>query len=278
MNNKTKVIFISGGSVGMGLEAANQLSDLGHIVYVIARRSTKPKNMKNNVIYKSLDVTDDISLRNYIKEINNKNKHSIDILINATALVLAGAVEDLTLEEIKKVMDVNLLGYIRTIQAVLPEMRKKKNGRIINIGSITGLIAYPFQAAYCISKYALEGLTESIAFEIECFGIDVVIIEPGDIATDINKRRIISEKTNEKSPYINILEKSVEAAAKGEINGLSVKKAAGKIVKIALSNKVKRRYKIGMDAKLISFVKNIVPYRLYEFIMKKIFKIPKKIN
>lgn len=275
--SNSKVILIAGGSVGIGLESANQLCDKGHKIYVFARRKEKPEAFRNGIEYRSIDVTDNDSIRNYVNYIADSNNNKIDVLINSTALTMAGAVEDLTEDELKKIFNVNVFGYIRTMKTVLPYMREQRRGKIINIGSLAGLLAYPFQTSYCMSKYAIEGLCESMAFEVGMFGIDIVLVEPGDIATDIHKRRLYSQNTNEGSPYYKVLKPSIEEASEREMEGLPVSKAGKVISKIVDSKKVKRRYKIGADAKLIPLLKKILPYRVYEFILSKTFNIPKKI-
>src|SRR5215204_3931528 len=141
-----------------------------------------------------LDVTADESVKEAINKITNEQER-IDVLVNNAGYALVGAFEELSIEEFKEQYETNVFGVIRVTQAVLPIMRNQKCGTIVNISSIAGKIGFPLTSAYVSSKFALEGLSESMAYEIEQFGIKVILIEPGFVRTKIGENMAISKKT-----------------------------------------------------------------------------------
>ena len=131
----------------------------------------------------------------------------IDVLANNAGYGLVGAFEDLSMEEIKSQYETNLFGLIRVTQAVLPTMRKQRSGRIINVSSGAGIFGYPGGSAYVSTKFAVEGLSESIAYELEPFGIKVILIEPGFIRTNFGNAMAIAKKAQDStSPYSELMQ------------------------------------------------------------------------
>jgi short-subunit dehydrogenase len=187
----SKIILITGASTGIGLETAIQLAEQGHKVYATMRRLEKSillkesaEKRKINLSILQLDVLDDQSIANCISEII-KNNGRIDVLINNAGAGFIRTMEQASMDEIKHVMDVNFYGPIRCSKAVLPFMRKQKSGHIINISSVGGLVGQPVNEIYCAAKFALEGLTESLATYLEpYFGIHISLIEPGGVITE----------------------------------------------------------------------------------------------
>jgi NAD(P)-dependent dehydrogenase (short-subunit alcohol dehydrogenase family) len=184
MKQDKKVILITGASAGMGKEFAKQLLQDGHIVYGAARRLDKMDDIRQlGVRILSMDVTDDASMVRAVGDIIGAEGR-IDVLINNAGFGSYGAVEDVPLKDARYQLEVNVFGAARLIQLVLPYMRQQHFGRIINISSIGGKIALPFGGWYHASKFALEALSDSLRVEVEPFGIDVVVIEPGGIKTE----------------------------------------------------------------------------------------------
>jgi len=179
-----KVILITGASSGMGKVFARDLAKEGHIVYGAARR-VDMLNELNKVGVKtiSLDVTDDQSMQNCVTEILQKEGR-IDVLVNNAGYGSYGTLEEVSMEEAKRQFEVNVFGLARMTQLVLPGMRKQKSGKIINIASIGGKIATPFGGWYHATKFAVEGMSDSLRLEVAPFGIDVVVIEPGGVKSE----------------------------------------------------------------------------------------------
>jgi short-subunit dehydrogenase len=187
----SKIILITGASTGIGLETAIQLAEQGHKVFAsmrniekstLLKQTAEKRGVKLNIM--QLDVLDDQSIANCISEIIKSNER-IDVLINNAGAGFIRTMEQASMDEIKQVMDVNFYGPIRCSKAVLPFMRKQKSGHIINISSVGGLVGQPVNEIYCAAKFALEGLTESLATYLEpYFGIHISLIEPGGVITE----------------------------------------------------------------------------------------------
>jgi NAD(P)-dependent dehydrogenase (short-subunit alcohol dehydrogenase family) len=221
INNSTKtngeiirVAVVTGSSSGIGFKTALTLGRNGFQTYATMRNIAKSKNIKSiatkenlPINIEQLDVTDNKSVTNAIQAIVSKADR-IDVLVNNAGYALTSAFEDLAIEEIKAQYETNLFGLIRTSQAVLPIMRKQKSGVIVNISSGAGRFGYPGGSAYVSTKFAVEGLSESMAYEIEPFGIKVILIEPGVIKTNIANGMVVAKKSqNPNSPYFQIMQK-----------------------------------------------------------------------
>lgn len=191
MVNQSKVILITGASTGIGLETAVMLAEQGHKVYATMRNLDKRSLLDSEVEKRTvqlnilqMDVQDEVSIGNCIAKILGSEK-TIDVLINNAGAGFIRTMEQATMEEIQHVMDVNFYGPIRCSKAVLPYMRKQKSGHIINISSVGGLVGQPVNEIYCAAKFALEGLTESLATYMKPYlGINVSLIEPGGVITE----------------------------------------------------------------------------------------------
>ncbi len=204
-----------------------------------------------------LDVTDDNSVRTAMQTIYDETG-KVDVLVNNTGYGLIGALEDLSIEEIKNQYETNVFGLIRTTQAVLPIMRKQKSGLIVNISSIGGRVGFPAVSAYISSKFAVEGLSESMSYEVEPFGIKVMLIEPGAIKTNFFSSYILAKKSqNPNSPYASLMKRSKEGLKKMVENGTPAEYVA-KIVldAITTTNEPKLRYLVGKDAEYLIESKN----------------------
>ena len=176
----------------------------------------------------------------------------IDVLVNNAGYGLFGALEDLSIAEMKAQFETNFFGVIRVTQQVIPVMRKQKSGTIVNISSVGGRIGIPGLSAYHSTKFALEGLSESISYELEPFGIKVVLIEPGFIRTNIMNSSIIAKKArDQKSPYFSLtqqLERSFKAAMVNTSASSTPEVVAKVVVQAITSESPKLRYAVGNDA------------------------------
>jgi NAD(P)-dependent dehydrogenase (short-subunit alcohol dehydrogenase family) len=202
---KQNIAVVTGSSTGIGFETSLLLARNGFYTYATMRETHKSDHIEKiakneNLPLKvlSMDVDNTESVRNAIQRIFDE-KEKVDILINNAGYGLFGALEDMSVDEIKKQFETNLFGAIRTIKEVLPSMRKQKNGIIINITSIAGVVGIPAECAYVSSKFALEGLSESISYELQPFGIKVILVEPGVINTNFIPN--IKFPNSNKDPY-----------------------------------------------------------------------------
>jgi NAD(P)-dependent dehydrogenase (short-subunit alcohol dehydrogenase family) len=211
-----KVAIVTGSSSGIGHATSLLLARNRFHTYATIRNIEKSANIRKianeerlplQVIH--LDVNDEASIRNSIEKVVSE-KERIDVLVNNAGYGLVGAFEDLSVEEIKSQFETNFFGIIRLTQQVLPIMRQQKSGTIVNVSSGAGRIGFPGMSAYVSSKFALEGLSESMSYELEPFGIKVVIIEPGVIRTNFKKNSVMSKKSLDNSsisPYSSLIQK-----------------------------------------------------------------------
>jgi len=267
-NNKsnreiTRVAVVTGSSSGIGFETALLLARTGFHTYASMRNLEKSKNIteianteKLPLQVVQLDVNDDRSVKDAINKIVAENKR-IDILVNNAGYGLFGSLEDISIEEIKSQFETNFFGVIRVTQQVLPVMRKQNNGggTIVNVSSVGGRIGIPILSAYQSTKFALEGLSESMSYELEPFGIRVVLIEPGFIRTNIiNSSTSAKKALDPKSPYFSLMQK-VENHFKSMIENASSSSPPEEVAKVILkaitSENPQLRYTVGNDAATI---------------------------
>jgi NAD(P)-dependent dehydrogenase (short-subunit alcohol dehydrogenase family) len=261
-NNKpngesTRVAVVTGSSSGIGFEIALMLARNGFQTYATMRNLAKSENIKSiatkenlPIHIEQLDVTDNKSVKNAIQAIVSK-ANSIDVLVNNAGYALTGAFEDLAIEEIKAQYETNLFGLIRTTQAVLPIMRKQKSGTIVNISSGAGRFGYPAGSAYVSTKFAVEGLSESMAYELEPFGIKIIVVEPGVIKTNIANGMVIAKKSqNPNSPYSHIMQKMSTSFEHMLENASSPDVVATVVLKAVTAENPSLRYLAGKDAEM----------------------------
>ena len=212
------IALVTGDSTGIGFETSLLLARNGFYTYATTRDPTKNNTIKEIANKENLplevlplDVDNDDSVRNTINKIFDEKK-KIDILVNNAGYGLFGAIEDISIQEAKKQFETNFFGAIRTIKEVLPSMREQKNGIIINITSIAGIVGIPAECIYASTKFALEGLSESISYELQPYGIKVILIEPGVIDTNFVPNIKFPNKTDYNKSQRNLMneEKSEE--------------------------------------------------------------------
>ena len=251
-----KVAVVTGTSSGIGFETALALAREGYYTYATMRDTTKSdkikesgkkENLKIDVL--ELDVDDENSVKTAIQKILEQ-KQRIDVLVNNAGWGLWGCVEDVSINEFKAQFDTNFFSIIRLIQEVVPTMRKQGSGTIVNVSSVVGRIGFPASPAYISSKFALEGLSESLRFELAPFGVDVVIIEPGVIKTNFMKNMKMAEKSESDTVYRDITVKVVSGVKMMAEMGTHPKEVADTIVKSTKDEKPLPRYVVGNDASM----------------------------
>lgn len=272
--NDQKVVVITGSSSGIGLESALILARNGYITYATMRSPEKDTSIKAAVQNEGLpikvvqlDVTDNISVKNAIDQIVSEAGR-IDVLVNNAGYGLVGALEDLSIEEIKSQYETNLFGLIRVTHAVLPTMRKQRSGRIINISSGAGIFGYPGGSAYVSTKFAVEGLSESIAYELEAFGIKVVLVEPGFIRTNFGNAMVIAKKAQDSaSPYSELMQKTMAGFTELAKNASDAELVAKIVLDAASNPNPHLRYLAGKDVESwVAGKKNMDEIEFYNMI------------
>jgi NAD(P)-dependent dehydrogenase (short-subunit alcohol dehydrogenase family) len=277
-----QVILITGCSSGFGLLTAARLASKGHHVIATMRDPNKSpalmeevKSRGGVVDIKRLDVTDKKSIQDAIREIGSTYGH-IDILINNAGYGLGGFFEDLTDAEIRELFETNFFGVQNVIREVLPLMRPRKKGKIINISSTSGFSASPCFGAYNASKWALEGFSESLRYELKLFGIDVLLIEPGMYKTKIfyENERHASNFHNEESPYYPI-SKYLEARIRERVDDChkNPEEIAILVEKLIDAKNPAFRNIPDIESQILYLLRKILPFRIFSFLIQSaIFK------
>jgi NAD(P)-dependent dehydrogenase (short-subunit alcohol dehydrogenase family) len=275
MSVNQKVAIVTGSSSGIGLDTSITLARNGFLTYATMRNLDKSSIVKAAaekeelpIKVVQLDVTDDSSVNNAIQTIASEADR-IDVLVNNAGYLLLGPLEELSIEEFKEQFETNFFGAIRVTQAVLPTMRRQREGTIVNISSIAGRIGFPLSSAYVSSKFALEGISESMAYEVEQFGINVVLIEPGVIKTNLSNikigKRLADNNTdkdnnaiNPSSPYSEITQKRISGLKPRFESGSLPIEVAQIILKSVTSENPDLRHLVGDDAfNLMDIRKNL---------------------
>jgi NAD(P)-dependent dehydrogenase (short-subunit alcohol dehydrogenase family) len=274
MNNKNRVALVTGASAGIGTATALKLKEAGYTVYGAARRVEKMKVLEERGIKLiKLDVTLDESMVSCAKKIL-KEQGRLDVLVNNAGYGFYGAMEDVPMEEARKQFDVNVFGMARLTQLFLPTMRKQGSGRIINVSSIGGKAGCPHGVWYQGSKFAVEGLSDSLRMELKQFNIDVVVIQPGAIKTEWNEiARENLLKTSGDTVYGKNARKHAANLEKWDKRGSEPEVIARGILKAVQAKRPKVRYAIGSGAAIGLFIKSILSDRMYDrFLLNMLFK------
>jgi NAD(P)-dependent dehydrogenase (short-subunit alcohol dehydrogenase family) len=253
-SSNKKVAVVTGSSTGIGYETSLILARNGFLTYATMRNLNKGENIKSvatkenlPIRIRQLDVTDDVSVINAIQSISSETGQ-IDILVNNAGYGLNGAFEDLAMDEIKAQYETNVFGLIRTTQTVLPIMRRQKSGTIVNISSGAGRFGFPTGSAYVSTKFAVEGLSESMSYELEPFGIKVVIVEPGVIRTNFGDGLIVAKKSQDpNSPYSQTMQRSAAGFEKMMENASSPDVVAKVVLNGVRDKDPSLRYLAGSD-------------------------------
>jgi NAD(P)-dependent dehydrogenase (short-subunit alcohol dehydrogenase family) len=252
MTSNQRVAVVTGSSTGIGYETSLTLARKGFLTYATMRNLNKGENIKSLAQKEKLplkivqlDVTDDISVKNAIQSITAESSR-IDVLVNNAGYGLAGAFEDLSMKEIKSQHETNLFGVIRVTQAVLPIMRRQKSGIIVNISSALGRFGFPIISAYVSAKFAIEGLSESMAYELEPFGIKMVLVEPGFVKTDLANNSVTAKKSQDaNSPYSQLMQHMISYIE--HVPRSSPDVVANVVLKAVTSENPSLRYLAGKD-------------------------------
>ena len=249
------VAVVTGSSSGNGLETSLLLAKNGFYTYATMRntdKSTRIKEIAKNdgvpLEILQLDVTDDKSIADAIDIIDNRHQR-IDVLVNNAGYEHHGAVEELSMDEIKTQFETNFFGAVRVTKKILPTMRKQRSGVIVNVSSIGGIMGVPLNSAYVGSKFALEGFSESMKYELEGFGIKVRLIEPGAVNTNfLDNAKQAQTAMNPGSPYAEFSKKLFEGVRESFKTSSSPKQVAEVILSAIKSEKPNTRYLVGDDA------------------------------
>jgi NAD(P)-dependent dehydrogenase (short-subunit alcohol dehydrogenase family) len=260
-----KVIVVTGASSGLGEAMAAHLSGAGHIVYGTAR-SLEGKEKPFRTL--NMDVTSSESIAAAIGRVLQEEGR-IDMLVNNAGLGIAAPIEELSLEEAARVFDTNVMGVIRTCQAVLPAMRRQGSGRIVNISSIGSEIGLPYRGLYSASKAAVDRLTEALRTELAPFGVEACVVQPGGVRTDINRNRIRVD-LDAGSPYRESFEHTYRLIDESVEGGLEAAAFGRLLERILQARNLERVYRLGKPMEKLSvLLKRLLPSRTFDRMIGK---------
>lgn len=271
-----KIILITGASSGIGYDAALTLARQGHKVYAAARRLEKMEPLKElGIIPLRMDVTDETSMQEGVKHVLD-TEGKIDVLVNNAGYGYFGAIENVTMDEARRQLEVNVFGLARLCQLVLPVMRQQGKGRIVNTSSIAGKIVLPFGGWYHVSKFSVEALSDALRMELNPLGIDVVMIEPGGIRTDWGI--IAAQHLKDSSvgtPYESTAVSESELLHKAYSgNWLSSPRVITRAISKAVNRRCPRaRYRTGRFSHAGVFVHWLLPSKWWDALMRAFCKI-----
>lgn len=277
MNNSPKVILISGCSSGFGLLMAARLSAKGHHVIATMRNLAKKDALLNEAARRggipeilTMDVTDNESIYKAVNQIIAKYG-KIDVLVNNAGYGLGGFFEDITDKEFRDIMETNFFGAMNLTRAVVPFMRERRQGKIINISSIAGLSASPAFSGYNCSKWALEAFSECLRYELALFGIQVMVVEPGTYKTDIfyQNARYAANFDNILSPYYAYSQNFRKRVMNYVDNCRKPpEKVAALVERLINSKNPPFRNRPDLETKALLFLRRILPFSCYSWIIR----------
>jgi len=267
--NSGKTAIVTGASSGIGRASAEALARAGFTVFGTSR--SKASSNPAQVSMLTCDVTDGDSVSALVATVLAQTGR-IDLLVNNAGVGLLGGAEESSVAQVQSLFDVNLFGVMRMINAVLPSMRRRGEGRIVNIGSILGLVPAPYSAHYSAVKHALEGYSESLDHEVRAFNIRVSIIEPAFVRTVFDQNGIepdslLKEYDQARAGFKALLAEVMPKADRPEM-------VADAVVKAATDARPRRRYTVGKAARQVSLLRRFAPAEMFDKTLRKQFRLP----
>jgi NAD(P)-dependent dehydrogenase (short-subunit alcohol dehydrogenase family) len=261
-------VLVTGSSSGIGRACCDRLAARdGWRVYGGSRTALAGEGWS----YLGMDVTDDASVARAVEELLAREGR-IDALVHCAGVSLVGSIEDTTVEEARRHLDINYFGSVRVIRAVLPAMRQQAAGRIIVIGSIGGLIGLPYQGHYSAGKFALDGLVEALRTEVRPFGIEASVLHPGDLNTAIGVNRVISENATDSSAYDAAFRRAVAFYAASERKAPAPDVVARTVERMLHRRRLPTRTVVGTALELMGvWGKTVLPARSFEYLMRQAY-------
>jgi NAD(P)-dependent dehydrogenase (short-subunit alcohol dehydrogenase family) len=254
------VLLVTGASAGIGRACAERMHQQGWTVFGGSRRGTSSGGWQPV----TMDVDDDRSVADGMAAVIG-DRPRLDALVACAGWGLAGAVEDTPMDEARAQLETNFWGTVRVVRCVLPLMRSRGRGRVVLMSSIGGVVGLPFQAFYTASKFALEGYAEALAYEVAPFGIDVTLVEPGNVATEFTERRRSIPASETDPAYAAAAEKAIGTMAADEANGVEPDRVAMTVQRVLESQRPPRRVSVGrLDERVGIMGKRLLPFRLFE--------------
>lgn len=273
---KRPVAVVTGASSGFGMLTSVALAEAGYMVISTMRnpelrdpldKLAMTKNVSDFIEVIPLDVTSEEQIVSAVSTIIASH-HQIDLLVNNAGYACGGFVEELSAEQWRKQFDVNVFGVIDVTRAVLPYMREKQNGTIINLSSISGRFGFPGLAPYAASKHAIEGFSESLRLEMLPYNVHVVLIEPGSYRTSIWDKGIQETTVNPRSPYAAQTKQMISYVKKIKQQAPDPAEVVSLIVRAATTPKPRLRYPVGRGVGFTLLAKSLLPWKWIEYFVR----------
>lgn len=265
---QAQVALVTGVSSGIGRAIQERLSSRGFRVFGTMRSPEPPDGWPSEAERIPLDVRDQESVRSCVGTVLD-HAGRIDALVNNAGCMLFGSLEETGIEEAREVFETNFFGVLRITQAVLPAMRRQRYGRIVNIGSLVGVMPAPYQGIYAASKHALEGYSESLDHEVRRFGIRVSVVEPGFTRTELARNGRLTGQSL--AAYDGDRHRVVSAVQDSIANGEDPAVVASVVLEALNSPVPRMRYPAGREAKFLSLLRKFAPFTLFDKGLRKQF-------
>lgn len=284
MGEPQRTVLITGGTDGLGRAAALLLAEKGYRVFAAGRSAEKRAEIDRIAASKKfplesleLDVTDDGSVSRGVQTVLQK-AGTIDVLINNAGVGLLAVVEELKLDDLRRQYETNIFGVLRVTQAVLPHMRERRQGRILMLSSVAGIMTPPLYGAYSSSKHALEALSNALRLELYPFQVEVILIEPGYIMTSFQQTaRELAQPYVEgasKSPYAKIYASAMAGASSSRKESKTTPEDCARVILGAIeASHPKARYTVTPLAKWAAFGRRVLPDTLLDSFLRRKFGI-----
>jgi NAD(P)-dependent dehydrogenase (short-subunit alcohol dehydrogenase family) len=266
MTDEGSVVLITGASSGIGKACADYLANHGYVVFAAAR-SLSEEQPGGGVSAHGwhgirMDVVDESSVGDGVDRVL-RQAGRLDAVVNCAGFGIGGSIEGTSIEEAKAIFETNVFGILRVCRATLPILRKQRSGRIVNVSSLAGRIGLPFQGLYSATKFAIEGLTESLRMEVKAFGIRVSLIEPGDFCTSFTANRRVADDPCD--AYGERFERALEAMESDETGGAPPDRVARLLHRILRAPSPRLRYTVGPLSQRVSAIgKPLLPPSFFE--------------
>jgi NAD(P)-dependent dehydrogenase (short-subunit alcohol dehydrogenase family) len=277
--DKQPVALVTGASSGFGLLTSVALAGEGYRVLASMRNwnnkgrleaAAKEAGVTDRIEIVQLDVTDFSAVETVIQDVIHRYGR-IDLLVNNAGYAAGGFTEELSVEDWRRQFETNFFGLVAVTKAILPSMRERRSGKIVNISSISGRIGFPSMGPYVASKFAVEGFSESLRLEMLPYGVHVVLIEPGSYKTDIWSKGLGAVTIHPNSPYAKEMKAMLKYVNQVADTAPAPDEVIRQIVQVAKSPYPKLRYPVGKGVKLGIVLKHVLPWKWWERMVAKRF-------
>ena len=276
-----KIVLVTGASSGIGQAAARLLAERGHQLIVTGRRRELLESLRETLPGASVDVvvmdiTDPVSVHNAKVEVDQiTNGYGVDVLVNNAGFVQAGPVEEVSDEELRAQFETNIFGLLRVIRTWLPAMRARRGGRLVNVSSVAGRIAVPCLGIYDSSKFCLEGLSDALRLELKAYDIDVVLVEPGAIHTELSEleQQSLALKNTPESAYRAHIEAVMKWQKVNHSSAPGPEVVARAIARASEARRPRARYVVPFAYRLLIGLRTLLPTALSDALIRRVVGI-----